>query len=143
MSKKARSEGARVAGLIKANKAQFYIADVDLEDDSKDVLASLESVIKTLGKTKCDFLLISAGVTNLTVACSGENAREWLLSSVSGISTDQEPTCHENVSTISINIDTPFKLKDIVRANGFAYLKQKGFMDVDESSEEFVGFDDL
>lgn len=136
MSKKTRSEGNRVACLIKANKAEFYIADVDLEDDTSDVILAKENVVKTLGKTKCAFLLISAGVTNLTVTVHVPvelqdkiNKDEWLSQSIKNL---QSVTENE---TAIVKEDTPFKLKDIVRANGFKYLSEKGLMG-DESSDE-------
>ena len=42
----------------------------------------------------------------------------------------------------NVNADTPFKLKDMVRSAGFAYLNKMGCMG-EEDSEEFVGFDDI
>src|SRR5665647_118182 len=70
MSKKCRSEANRVASAIKGNRSKWYIADVDLEDDSEDVFACVEFVKKTLGKNNAGFMLISAGVKNLVVTVS-------------------------------------------------------------------------
>ncbi|GAJ16752.1 unnamed protein product, partial [marine sediment metagenome] len=47
MSKKARSEGNRVACLIKSNKAKVYTADVEVNDNPDDMLIVMESVRKT------------------------------------------------------------------------------------------------
>ena len=144
MSKKARSEGSKVAGLIKGNKAEYYIADVDLEDDSNDVKASVEATVKTLGKYKAAFMVISAGIKCLTVVVSVPegfdkiNSSEWLTNSIKDISGD---TVFDS-NMVIITADTPFKLKDIVRSNGFAYLNKMGCMG-EEDSEEFVGFDDI
>ena len=46
MSKKARSEANKVAMAIKANKAEYYVADVDLGDDAEDVSAAAVAVEK-------------------------------------------------------------------------------------------------
>ena len=61
MSKKARSEGNRVAGLIKSNNAKVYTADVEVNDNPDDMLIVMESVRKTLGKMKSAFMLIAGG----------------------------------------------------------------------------------
>jgi len=146
MSKKARSEGNKVASLIKSNKTEYYIADVDLEDDTDDVKIALDLTVKTLGKYKSAFMLISAGVKCLTVVvhvpdCYDKiNSQDWINESVKNITGERIM----DKNFIVITTDTPFKLKDTVRANGFAYLKKHKCMDNDdESSEEFVGFDDL
>lgn len=153
-SKKARKEGNRVAQLIKANKTEFYIADVDLEDETKDVIDSITCTIKTLGKARAAFMLVSAGTKTLTVACyvpdelvDKIDSKEWLSKALVGINNDgitQDETSN-NTFYVSVDIELPFKLKDMVRGNGFAYLKKLGLMAdaEDESSEEFIGFDDF
>ena len=153
-SKKARKEGNRVAQLIKANKTEFYIADVDLDDDTKDVIGGVTCTAKTLGKVKAAFMLVSAGTKTLTVACyvptelnDKIDSKEWLSKALVGI--DYDSIVHDdtdtNTSYVSIDIELPFKLKDMVRGNGFAYLKKLGLMAdaEEESSEEFIGFDDF
>ena len=153
MSKKARSEGNRVACLIKANKAEFYIADVDLEDDSLDVLACSEAVVKTLGKTKAAFMIISAGITTLTTVVHVPleledkiDAQEWLSVSTAGLNNtikgNMAIVVKQELGSETLKEDTAFKLKDVVRANGFKYLSDKGCMGDDES-DEFIGLDDL
>lgn len=150
MSKKARSEAQRVVVAIKGNKAEYYVADVDLEDDSNDVYETANLVRKTLGKHKCNFMLISAGVKNLTVCvdwnrapptdsselpvlAQGEvNACDWLNASIENI-----VSLHSNDTKISIEIDTPFKLKDTVRANAFAFLKKNALLEEESEEEEF------
>jgi hypothetical protein len=145
MSKKARSEGSRVAGLIKANKAEYYIADLDLEDDSNDVTVASEVVTKTLGKHKAAFLLISAGIKCITVAIGIPDGFDkfdgklWLNESIKNIAGDRVDL---GANAVVITADTPFKLKDMVRSAGFEYLNKVGCMG-DESSEEFVGFDGI
>ena len=139
MSKKSRSEGNRVAMAIKANKSSYYISDVDLEDNVEDVSASLISIRKTLGKVSAGFLIISAGVTNLIVAVdtTGKDlsALEWLRASVQGITTQVEGS--EDVATMSVEIDTPFKLKDVVRGLAFAYLRSQGELEEESEEEEY------
>lgn len=145
--KQARSEGNKVASLIKANKAEFYIADVDLEDDCEAVKLAAETAIKTLGKQKSAFMIISAGVKNITVYVYAPEELEnkidvstWLNTSIADIQSGNKK--HESDSMIVIEADTPFKLKDVVRSKGFSYLTENGFIKV-ESDEEFIGFDDL
>ena len=139
MSKKSRSEGNRVAMAIKANKSSYYISDVDLEDNVADVSASLISIRKTLGKVSAGFLIISAGITNLIVAVdtTGKDlsALEWLRASVQGITTQVEGS--EDVATMSVEIDTPFKLKDVVRGLAFAYLRSQGELEEESEEEEY------
>lgn len=144
MSKKSRSEGNKVASLIKANKAEYYIADVDLGDNTDDVKAAVQSAVKTLGKKKAAFIVISAGTKCLSVVVSVPDEfqidfNEWLQSSVKDIDGDKQFI--ENSAVITTN--TPFKLIDMVRSSGFSYLRKNGFLDEEESSEEFVGFDDI
>ena len=124
MSKKARSEGARVASLIKGNKAQWYVSDVDLEDDYEALSECMEAVKKTLGRFESNYLLITAGVKYLIVSAFN---LDWLSASISNISGD---TMKEN-NLVRIEIDTPFKLKDIVRANAFKFLREKGAVEED------------
>lgn len=147
MSKKARKEGNKVASLIKANKAEFYIADVDLGDNFKDVIAALNCSVRTLGKMRSAFMIISAGVKYLTVVCYVPNefkdrisSKEWLEKSIVGL--EGEMNEEENYTSVMIEVETPFKLKDMVRGNGFAFLNKTGCLE-EESSEEFIGFDDF
>jgi len=152
--KQARSEGNKVACLIKANKAEFYIADVDLEDNSDDVKTASETVVKTLGKTRSAFMLISAGVKNITVLVyvpselsDRIDAEEWLQTSVKNLTPLNQNLTTSEVENkkdgmIVIEADTPFKLKDIVRSNGFKFLNDKGLIKP-ESDEEFIGFEDF
>lgn len=145
--KKARSEGNRVACAIKANKSSFYIADVDLEDSPEDVMVAVESVSKTLGKTKCSFMLISAGISKLIVAtCCEENGvsnfDDWLSGSYHQFeetygkcefdTKGQAPVMCITVSSL----DTPFKFKDTFRGVAFKYLRDKGLMTDNTSDEE-------
>ena len=152
MSKKSRKEGAKVANLIKANKAEFYIADVDLGDNSKDVVLSIETLNRTLGKFKSAYMLISAGTKVITVVayvppvlCDKIDHKEWVEKSVIGIGNDESKGNYDISSdhtSVVIEANTPFKLKDMVRGNGFSYLKKQGCMEEEEDSDEFIGFDD-
>ena len=138
--KKARSEGNRVAMLIKANKAEYYVADVDLEDEIKDVEAAAVAVRKTLGKVKSNFILISAGIKNLIVLVdmldsSKITAKEWLAASLGSIHQTAEEG--ELSAKEVVELDTPFKYKDIVRSNSFAFLRKVGLLEEEESEEEY------
>ena len=89
-------------------------------------------------------MVISAGTKCLTVVVSVPEGfeidpNEWLQNSVRNINGDKQ----FDQNTTVITADTPFKLKDMVRSAGFAYLNKKGFLGDEESSEEFVGFDDI
>ena len=144
MSKKARSEGNRVAMAIKASKSPFYVSDVDLEDSEQDVIACLEAARKTLGKNPASFMIISAGIKNLTVAVSihesrnETTAKSWTTSSLVGIGNGDGSGINEvsdQMAHACVEIETPFKLKDTVRANSFAYLRKHNLLD-EESEEE-------
>ena len=147
MSKKARSEGNRVACAIKANKAPFYISDVDLEDNVEDVVACSVAVRKTLGKSQAGYMIISAGVTTLTVVVdlidsSKLSAKDWLSFSLVGISDSySQEGNNASFAKALITIDTPFKLKDIVRANAFAFLRSCSLLEDEESEEEYFTLD--
>lgn len=145
MSKKARSEGNRVAMAIKANKSPFYISDMDLDDDSADVFVACESVRKTLGKLTSGFLVISAGVKNLIVVADIPedkelSARDFLLASLSGISETLTEDSTDRLAKAVVEIDTPFKLKDVVRASAFAYLRKNGKVEEESEEEEYYDF---
>ncbi len=149
MSKKSRSEGNRVASLIKANKAEFYIADVDLDDNTNDVTNAVTTIIKTLGKMRAAFMVVSAGIKVLTVIAyvptelqDRINASDWLGEAVKGLPVGTL-SGDDHIRISAIDVDTPFKLKDMVRSNGFKYLTDKGCMGEEESSDEFIGLDDL
>ena len=92
MSKKARKEGNRVASLIKGNKAQFYVADVNLNDSYDDVVAAMENTKRTLGKMRSAFMLISAGTKMITIVVhvpeelTGRiDANDWITASIFGL----------------------------------------------------------
>ncbi len=153
MNKKAGSEGNRVASTIKANKSKWYIADVDLEDSAEAVDLCAESVKKTLGKFVSGFMLISAGVKNLVVSVSvhqdlvGElDALEFLLHSLkelnatgfetlNGVGGEKYVSCK-----VVLELDTPFKLKDVVRSSAFAHLRVKGLLQEESEDEDFYEF---
>ena len=143
MSKKARSEGNRVATAIKANKANYYISDVNLEDNENDVIASATAIRRTLGKLEAGFMIISAGVSKLIVVVDLPDspklsAKDWLFASLSDISPNSMSNENTTIYAKSvIEIDTPFKYKDIVRSSGFAYLRKVGLLEEEESEEEF------
>lgn len=154
MSKVCRSEANGVAMKIKSNKARWYVADVNLEDDSEDVFACAAAARKILGKTESTFMVISAGVKNLTVVAQCSNTdemvtlRNWLEYSISNIPvgeiikrSDHTNTELNNVG-VTIEIDTPFKLKDIVRSSAFKFLKDTGCIQ-EESEEEEYGLEDF
>ena len=148
MSKKARKEANRVASLIKSNKAEYYITDTDLGDNSNDVLSAAKNVNKSLGKFKSAFMILSAGKTKLTVVVYVPNElsdkidlNEWTRKSLIGLTTASQVMEDMYVIT-TIESDRPFKLIDTVRGNGFAHLNRTGCIE-EESSEEFVGFDDI
>jgi len=142
MSKKSRSEGNRVAMAIKANKSSYYISDVDLEDNYEDVITSAVSVRKTLGKFSSGFLIISAGVTHLSVVVDTKDkdisAVEWLTSSLSNITGEIEGD--NDFAKSSVEIETPFKLKDVVRGQAFAFLRSKGELEEESEEEEYYDF---
>ena len=149
MSKRSRKEGNKVASLIKANKAEFYIADVDLKDNSEDVLSSVETITKTLGKHKAAFMILSAGTKVITVLTyvpdeikSKLDHEKWIKKSTIGLPEGTYDN-YNNYTRFVTEAPTPFKLIDMVRANGFAYLNKMGCLGDEESSEEFIGFDDL
>lgn len=166
MSKKSRSEAQRVVSAIKGNKAEYYVADVDLEDEADEVYETAKIARKTLGKHQCNFMLISAGVKNLTVCVdwkisppvdsnSDENITPVIQNNLNPVENNRDErnlvngcdwlnaslknivSLHSNDTKISIEIDTPFKLKDIVRANAFAFLKENNFLEEESEEEEF------
>ena len=66
----------------------------------------------------------------------------WMLSSslknISNNVSNGENT--ELFASIVIEIDTPFKLKDLVRSNAFAYLRSLSLLEEEESDEEIFDF---
>ena len=153
MNKKAGSEGNRVATLIKSNKSKWYIADVDLEDSAEAVSLCAESVKKTLGKFISGFMLISAGVKNLVVSVSvhqdlvGElDALEFLLTSLKEVNATGFETLNGEGDTkyvsckVVLELDTPFKLKDVVRSSAFAFLRAKSLLQEESDDEDFYEF---
>lgn len=148
MSKQYRKEGDKVARLIKTNKAEFYIADVDLEDNSDDVILTVDVINRTLGKTKAAYMIISAGIKIATVLAyvppelkEKLDHTDWVRQAIQGLLITKE-TSEECYTCVIVEADTPFKLKDIIRSNGFVYLSKSGCMEKEESEEEF-GFDDI
>ena len=146
--KKAGSEGNRVACAIKAGGSKWYVSDVDLEDDDSAVAKCAYSVRKTLGKVVSGFLLISAGVKHLIVVLSvplalenDMNCLEFFeesMRNVHGVKVVKRDESVKNYYVVSsvVEIDTPFKLKDVVRSSAFEYLRKKGLVEEEESEEE-------
>ncbi len=152
MSKKARSEGNRVACLIKSAKSEFYTTDVDINENSNDMLVAMENVKKTLGKMKSAFMLISGGDNLLVVVAyvpeelNKITSQNWVNNSIVGLERDDKQDVikiGDNYTLIEIKVGFPFKIKDIVRSNSIAFLTKSGCMNDEESSEEFIGFDDI
>lgn len=145
--KKARSEGTRVAMAIKATKADFYVSDVDLDDQSIDVIMAAESIRKTLGKLQSGFMVISAGVTHLIVVVDVPtektdklSAKTWLLEGLKGITTEVTDDSTDTLAKAIVAIDTPFKLKDAVRSTAFAYLRKYGLLEEESEEEDIYEF---
>lgn len=145
MSKKCRSEANRVASAIKSNKSKWYIADVDLEDDGEDVFACVDFVKKALGKNTAGFMLISAGVKNLIVVVNVHpdlskdlNTEEWLVFSLKELQLTDLSLFKENETyKFQEQLDTPFKLKDVVRSSAFSYLRSKNLMQEESEDEDY------
>jgi hypothetical protein len=145
MSKKSRSEGNRVAMAIKANKSDFYISDVDLEDNVDDVSSAAQNIRKTLGKLTSAFLIISAGVDKLIIVADvpevhNVSAKEFLLASIKGISSELSEDSTDTYAKAIVEVEMPFKLKDTVRGLAFAYLRKIGKIE-EESEEEEVFYE--
>ena len=147
MSKKINSEANRVAVAIKSNKAEYYVADVDLGDVSNDVCACSLAVTKTLGKVKSNFMLISADVKYLIVVVemsdvSKITAKDWLLESLTGISealiTENLTSTTNNSAKIVLELDTPFKYKDVIRSNAFTHLRKLNLLQEESEDENYL-----
>ena len=142
MSKKARSESSRVASLIKANKAEFYIADVELDDPTEiQLLPGL--VNKTLGKWICAYMLIAASDNQLCICTfvpekfqDKVKANDWQSSlNINGVLIKD---AGDHILFVKeYQTDDAFKLKDVVRANGFKYLSDQGCLGEADSSDEY------
>lgn len=158
-SKKARSEGARVAALVRSSGSPYFVADVELEDSDEFVFTAAEACRKTLGKKVTgSYMIISAGVTQLTVVVNmheskeGQfSAKDWVKSSIINITEEMDTDAVNEAMTSDstdmvakaiVKADTPFKLKDLVRANSFKALREAGEIEEEESEEEeCYGFD--
>lgn len=147
MSKKARKEGVRVANLIKAAGTEYYISDIDLGGNLSLISVAGQALLNTLGKRKVAFMLISAGENGLAV-CSHvppkfENldASSWNSEATKYVQVETKEK-DENFSIYWATVDNPFKSVDGIRAQGFSYLKSLDMIE-EESSEEFIGFDDF
>jgi len=149
MNKKINSEANRVAMAIKANKAEYYVADVDLGDVSSDVSASALAVTKTLGKIKSNFMLISADVKYLIVVVemsdvSKLTAKNWLIESLTGISealiAENLISTNDSSAKIVLELDTPFKYKDVIRSNAFSHLRKHSLLQEESEEEDYLEF---
>ncbi len=141
MSKKARSESSKVASLIRANKAEFYITDADL-DDPTEIQQVPELVNKTLSKWVCAYMVITASATRICICTfvpekfqDRLNAKDWQNFDINGTLTQH--TGDHTLFFREYQTDDAFKLKDIVRANGFKYLSDQGCLGEADSSDEY------
>jgi hypothetical protein len=144
MSKQSRKEGNKVACLIKKNKAEYYISDVDISSRN-DLVSTMTNINKTLGKFKSSYIIIGNNKTQIFVLACSQNdipftIEEWVKASTLG--TDGEIEITDNYCVFTGTADFPFKLKDTIKGNGFAFLNKHGCMEESES-EEFIGFDDI
>jgi len=142
-TKEARAEGEKVSRLIKTNGSQYYIADVNL-NLLDDMTSAVEVINKKLGTTKAGYMIISAGEQDghlFVVAYVNPELKEylqadlWLQASVKDFKCDFGKS--DEVYWVKVETDSPFKMKDVVRGNGFAYLTKNGCMD-EESSDELI-----
>ena len=67
----------------------------------------------------------------------------WLTNSTLGVGISVGISVIDGFFVSTNEAEIPFKLTDIVRSNGFKYLKDHGLMEEEESSEELPDFDDL
>ena len=144
MSKKARSEANRVAMAIKSTKAEYYVADVDLDDQEPDVVMAGEMIRKTLGKVQSGFMIISAGVTHLLVLVDIPkekteklSAKIFLGEALAGISDTLTDDSSDLLAKCFVPIDNAFKKKDSVRSTAFAYLRKCGLLEEEEEEEVY------
>ncbi len=152
MSKLCRKESNRVASSIK--DVPFYVSDVRLGDNTKDVLACRAKIAMLCKKKDCGFMIISAGKTKTIIACSIPeskidiiNATEWTnyaTKNINGIivSIDSNDTsaCIE-IEKINVE-EEPIKMVETARSNSFVFLRIQNAIE-EESSEEFLRFDDI
>ena len=133
MSKK---EANRVANLIKANKAEYYVADVNLE--SNDVHSCAVSIRSILPES--NFMLISSGKKELTIVVdlssdSRINAKDWLKAVNDKIDFEKD-----TFAKAIIEVETPFKHKDFIRSKAFAYLRKMNLLEEESEDEEYFEF---
>ena len=152
MSKKARSEGARVAALVRSCGSPYFVADVELDDNEIDVFTAADSCRKTLGKkVQVSYMVISAGVEQLIIVANIHDSKEglysakdWITASVTGITGGEHELLEDStdmVAKVVVKADTPFKLKDLVRSNAFEALRKAGQIEEqDESEDEYYFF---
>lgn len=136
MSKASRSEASKVTLVIKANKAKYYIADVNLETE-EDIKKCAESVRKNLGKLETSFMLIAATNSQIFLVADSPSisAKDWLENSVSfPIEGD------ERFAFGSFEMEMAFKQKDSVRSSAFSYLRKHDLLEEEESEEEYFDF---
>lgn len=135
MSKKVRTEANRVVNLIKSNKAEYYVADVDLDDSEDNVHSCAEAIRKQLKES--NFLILSAGTKQLTVIIclssnSSASAKEWMQASV-----DKVDFSDDHFAKTILEVETPFKHKDIVRSKAFAYLRKNNLLEEESEEDEY------
>lgn len=135
MSKKVRTEANRVVNLIKSNKAEYYVADVDLDDSEDNVHACAIAIRKQLKDS--NFLIISAGTQQLIGVVdlspnSSIKAKDWLEAAM-----DRITFAEDHFAKAILEVETPFKHKDIVRSKAFAYLRKMNLLEEEESDDEY------
>jgi hypothetical protein len=142
-TKEARAEGDKVARLIKTNGSQYYIADVNL-NLLDDMLSAVGVINQKLGDAKVGYMIISvsAGDKNLfVVTYVNPELKEhlqgdlWLQASVKDFKCEFGSS--DDMYWATVETDSPFKMKDVVRGNGFAYLTKNGCMDEESSDDCF------
>ena len=145
-SKQSRKEGNRVACLIKKNKAEYYISDVDVSSKD-DMISTMNSINQTLGKMKSSYIIIGSNDSQIFVLCyipdcvTQFTTEEWINASSLGLEGTIE--LEDNYSLLIASVDSPFKMKSTVKSNGFAFLYKMDCIEEESESEEFIGFDDI
>lgn len=146
-----------VIGSIKAD-VPFYVSDVDSEvaDNQPIFLESRNRIAMQLEKSTtkdAGFMIIGAGKDKVLIGAFVPQSKRdivasskvWIEKAIRGVSNSVvSDDSNDEFSFAEIDKGDGFTMKiaDIARSNAFAFLHEQNAFD-EESSEEFIGFDDI
>jgi len=152
VSAAARAASQKVISTVKSYDAPWFVADVDIEDNLADVIATANLFGQALPDSACMFL--SGGQKTFIIVAlvppsksAGASAIELINTALTVLANPPDPEGNNNLAHAVVQADPdkgifPLKLKDLTRGPVFSLLKKRGLVkDEEEDDDDLPAWD--